>query len=45
MKNKKTITLILCAALLTGTIAATIQASGNNNPVNDTAITSKNGTI
>lgn len=39
MKNKKTITLILCAALLTGTIAATIQASGNNNPVNDTAIT------
>lgn len=39
MKNKKTITLILCAALLTGTIAATIQASGNNNPVNDTVIT------
>ena len=39
MKNKKTITLILCAALLTGTIAATIQASGNNKPVNDTAIT------
>ena len=29
MKNKKTIALILCAALLTGTIAATIQASGN----------------
>ncbi len=29
MKNKKTIALILCTALLTGTIAATIQASGN----------------
>lgn len=29
MKNKKTIALILCAALLTGTIAATIQATGN----------------
>ena len=29
MKNKKTIALILCAALLTGTIAASIQATGN----------------
>ena len=40
MKNKKTIALILCAALLTGTIAATIQASGETteNETNPTVI-------
>lgn len=39
MKNKKTIALILCAALLTGTIAATIQASGSNSSANDSQTT------
>jgi putative membrane protein len=37
MKNKKIIALILCAALLTGTIAATIQATGNTTD-NDTVV-------
>ncbi len=39
MKNKKTIAIILCAALLTGSIAATIQASGSGSSANDTQST------
>ncbi len=39
MKNKKTIALILCAALLIGTIAATIQASGSDTSKSDTEST------